>query len=133
MVTPLPGEPTQPARQTPTDVLEVWFAGCHQDVGGGNQFDANQTTLADITLRWMIREIVKSQCGIVFGNSALTKAGIPTDSFPIAKDLLTVVASASKKEETDDQTSTHVSVLQGLHSKYRSRISEGEQRHRSEG
>ena len=34
------------------DIKEVWFTGCHADVGGGN---GNQAT-ADIALRWMLGE-----------------------------------------------------------------------------
>ena len=64
-----------------TDVLEVFFAGGHADVGGGN--DANETlhSLSNISLRWMLREIVKAQCGILFDNSALKRLGIPQSTF----------------------------------------------------
>jgi hypothetical protein len=34
------------------DIQEVWFAGCHADVGGGN---GNEST-SDIALRWMLGE-----------------------------------------------------------------------------
>jgi len=34
------------------DIREVWFTGCHADVGGGN---GNQAT-ADVALRWMLGE-----------------------------------------------------------------------------
>ncbi|KAJ7708658.1 hypothetical protein B0H17DRAFT_1030373 [Mycena rosella] len=40
-----------------TDVLEVWFAGCHCDVGGGSVQNDMQHSLARIPLRWMIREL----------------------------------------------------------------------------
>ena len=64
-----------------TDVLEVFFAGGHADVGGGN--DANDTlhSLSNISLRWMLREIVKAQCGILFDRSALKRMGIPQSTF----------------------------------------------------
>lgn len=81
----------------PTDVLEVWFAGCHSgkwywfyhlalsislihispDVGGGETLSDDPRTLGNISLRWMLREIVHSQCGIQFDDGALTSAGIP--------------------------------------------------------
>jgi uncharacterized protein (DUF2235 family) len=34
------------------DVAEVWFSGCHSDVGGGEQ----NTRTSDIALRWMLGE-----------------------------------------------------------------------------
>ncbi|KAF8587599.1 hypothetical protein K439DRAFT_1385725 [Ramaria rubella] len=69
------GVPDQPG--PPTDVLEVWFAGCHGDVGGGSVPSATPQALSDITLRWMLREIVSAQCGIQFDSAALARAGIP--------------------------------------------------------
>lgn len=42
--------PTQTPGQTLT---QVWFAGCHGDVGGGNGVDKNGNALSNITLRWI--------------------------------------------------------------------------------
>jgi uncharacterized protein (DUF2235 family) len=36
------------------DVEEVWFAGCHSDVGGGYPREARSP--ADVSLRWMLEE-----------------------------------------------------------------------------
>ena len=36
------------------DVKEVWFAGCHSDVGGGYPREASSP--ADVSLRWMLEE-----------------------------------------------------------------------------
>ncbi|KAI5481893.1 DUF2235 family protein [Pseudohyphozyma bogoriensis] len=43
---------------TPTNVREVWFAGAHSDVGGGNfPYDGDTTPrLSHIPLRWLFRE-----------------------------------------------------------------------------
>ncbi|EIM85764.1 uncharacterized protein STEHIDRAFT_121799 [Stereum hirsutum FP-91666 SS1] len=60
-----------------TDSKEVWFAGCHADVGGGAVPDGTKYSLADITLRWMVREIMLSQCGIIFEDDALERLNIP--------------------------------------------------------
>ncbi|KAL5520131.1 hypothetical protein ACEPAG_1791 [Sanghuangporus baumii] len=49
-----------------TDVKQVWFAGCHSDVGGGAVKNSVEDTLSDIPLRWMVREVIASQCGIQF-------------------------------------------------------------------
>lgn len=60
-----------------TDVCEVWFSGCHSDVGGGAVTDATEYALADIPLRWMVREVMLAQCGITFEEAALTRWNIP--------------------------------------------------------
>jgi len=59
-----------------TDVKEIWFCGVHSDVGGGSVSDCTTQSLADITLRWMVREVMMSQCGILFDNEALQRLGI---------------------------------------------------------
>ncbi|KZS93571.1 hypothetical protein SISNIDRAFT_441474 [Sistotremastrum niveocremeum HHB9708] len=59
-----------------TDVLEVWFAGCHSDVGGGNQPSEQKGTLSTLTLSWMVHEVMASQCGILFDETYLAQAGI---------------------------------------------------------
>ncbi|KAF8758689.1 hypothetical protein RHS01_02885 [Rhizoctonia solani] len=60
-----------------TDVLEVWFAGCHSDVGGGEERNDAEYSLSNISLRWMVRQIILSQCGIQFNNDALREMKIP--------------------------------------------------------
>ncbi|KAJ6570566.1 hypothetical protein DFH09DRAFT_1277652 [Mycena vulgaris] len=71
-------DPTQP-----TDVEEVWFAGCHSDVGGGSVDNATEHTLACIPLRWMIRECFKTRSGIMFDSEGLEKIGLnPRNLYP---------------------------------------------------
>ncbi|EPQ51108.1 hypothetical protein GLOTRDRAFT_108364 [Gloeophyllum trabeum ATCC 11539] len=60
-----------------TDVKEVWFSGCHSDVGGGAVPNSTAHSLGDITLRWMVREVTISQCGILFEEAALKRLNIP--------------------------------------------------------
>ncbi|KAL1951077.1 hypothetical protein VTO73DRAFT_226 [Trametes versicolor] len=64
------------AHETETDVLEVWFAGCHCDVGGGSVQDSVEHTLARIPLRWMIRECFKTNTGIRFHGELLRRIGL---------------------------------------------------------
>ena len=52
-------------------VQEVWFAGCHSDVGGGSVKDTESHSLANISLRWMVEQVELSQCGIKFDPVAL--------------------------------------------------------------
>lgn len=53
-----------------TDVLEVWFPGFHADVGGGNEKNTERFTLANPSLRWMVTEILKINCGVIFKRGA---------------------------------------------------------------
>ncbi|KAH9922868.1 uncharacterized protein BXZ73DRAFT_51265 [Epithele typhae] len=59
------------------DVLEVWFAGCHSDVGGGSVSSDTVHSLANIPLFWMVHQVVLAQCGIEFDSAALARVGIP--------------------------------------------------------
>lgn len=69
---------------TVQDVREVWFRGEHSDIGGGSagpiytpsktpgqpdQID--RTMLSNITLRWMIRQIIECKTGILFDYTAV--------------------------------------------------------------
>ncbi|KAI0081423.1 hypothetical protein K474DRAFT_1656566 [Panus rudis PR-1116 ss-1] len=59
-----------------TDVLEVWFAGAHTDVGGGSVPNGTAHSLARIPLRWMIRQCFSCNTGIVFDAVQLQRAGL---------------------------------------------------------
>ncbi|KAJ7473650.1 hypothetical protein B0H11DRAFT_2195607 [Mycena galericulata] len=66
-----------------TDVQEVWFAGCHCDVGGGSVLNGTRPNLAHIPLRWMIRECFKARTGMVFSATELANLGIePSSLYP---------------------------------------------------
>ncbi|KAJ7483420.1 hypothetical protein FB451DRAFT_1393527 [Mycena latifolia] len=66
-----------------TDVLEVWFAGCHCDVGGGSVGNDTRHSLARIPLRWMIRECFKAGTGMIFDTQRLKTLGLdPTTLYP---------------------------------------------------
>lgn len=80
----------------PTNVEEVWFAGCHCgkarpmfsppvlifltilsiDVGGGSVPNGTRHSLARIPLRWMIRECFKTKSGIKFDSEKLRHIGL---------------------------------------------------------
>ncbi|KLO20166.1 hypothetical protein SCHPADRAFT_32706 [Schizopora paradoxa] len=66
-----------------TNVLEVWFAGCHTDVGGGSVPNKTRHSLARIPLRWMIRECFETNCGIQFEAERLHSIGMdPRTLYP---------------------------------------------------
>ncbi|QRW07899.1 choline transport protein [Ceratobasidium sp. AG-Ba] len=57
------------------DVREVWFRGGHCDVGGGSSGPAPTATsmLSNIPLRWMIRQIIACDTGILFDYISLDR------------------------------------------------------------
>ncbi|KAG8894665.1 hypothetical protein FRC01_012832, partial [Tulasnella sp. 417] len=55
-----------------TDVQEVWFAGCHSDVGGGSTPNNDIHTLANPSLQWMISEVLKHAPYVLFRPDAFT-------------------------------------------------------------
>jgi hypothetical protein len=61
---------------TETDVLEVWFAGAHADVGGGAVQDSTPHMLSNVTLRWMARELAAAPVKVVWNPGALEALGI---------------------------------------------------------
>ncbi|KAJ6585623.1 hypothetical protein B0H19DRAFT_1110303 [Mycena capillaripes] len=69
-----------------TDIEEVWFAGCHCDVGGGSVSNETKHNLACIPLRWMVRECFKTNSGIVFDTEGLRSIGLdPKSLYPTVK------------------------------------------------
>ncbi|KAF9492297.1 hypothetical protein BDN71DRAFT_1483827 [Pleurotus eryngii] len=61
-----------------TDVFpyQVWFAGCHRDIGGGSVNNDTQHSLARIPLRWMIREYFRTNTGIISDCEGLQALGL---------------------------------------------------------
>jgi len=62
--------------ETVTDVEEVWFAGCHCDIGGGSVVNGTRNSLARIPLRWMIRQCFLANTGIMFHKDTFFKIGL---------------------------------------------------------
>ncbi|KLO14758.1 hypothetical protein SCHPADRAFT_850596 [Schizopora paradoxa] len=70
-------------KDSQTDVKEVWFAGCHTDVGGGSVANTVTSCLSDIPLRWMVREVMASNCGVQFEAGALKKLNVVLEDIVI--------------------------------------------------
>ncbi|KAG6827102.1 hypothetical protein H0H92_013214 [Tricholoma furcatifolium] len=69
-----------------TDVEEVWFAGCHCDVGGGAVRNEIRNALARIPLRWMVRQCFLLKTGILFHKEMFNVIGMDPDSlYPVVK------------------------------------------------
>jgi hypothetical protein len=57
------------------------------DVGGGAVTNQTQHSLANITLQWMVREVIASECGILFDNAALARYHIPPNVGPLLQEI----------------------------------------------
>ncbi|KIO19319.1 hypothetical protein M407DRAFT_82935 [Tulasnella calospora MUT 4182] len=55
---------------TQTDAKEVWFAGCHPDVGD-RLYQATGASLSDPSFRWMFNQILAANVPIYFKKEAL--------------------------------------------------------------
>ena len=76
-------------------MLEVWFPGCHSDVGGGSVEDTVRYSLGDISLRWMVKQVLLSDCGIIFDDEALWKADIDVSTIVLANPTQQTVGQPS--------------------------------------
>ena len=54
----------------------IILPGCHADIGGGSHEDDVDTSLSNITLRWMIRECFLAKTGILFDTDLLDDLGL---------------------------------------------------------
>ncbi|KAF5337742.1 hypothetical protein D9758_016028 [Tetrapyrgos nigripes] len=69
-----------------SNVQEVWFAGCHCDVGGGAVPNETRNSLSRIPLRWMIRQCFLTGTGIMFHREMLKDVGLDPDSlYPMVR------------------------------------------------
>ncbi|KAJ7627040.1 hypothetical protein FB45DRAFT_920552 [Roridomyces roridus] len=90
-----------------TDVDEVWFSGCHCDVGGGSVSNETPHNLARIPLRWMVRECFKTHSGIMFDSEALRSIGIdPASLYPIVSTRPPALPVAERKILSIKQSET---------------------------
>ncbi|KAF9460648.1 hypothetical protein BDZ94DRAFT_888541 [Collybia nuda] len=68
------------SKEQETDVEEVWFSGCHSDVGGGAVHHGIRHSLARISLRWMVRQCFLTGTGIIFTTDSIKKLGFDPNS-----------------------------------------------------
>ncbi|KAF7978376.1 hypothetical protein HWV62_753 [Athelia sp. TMB] len=62
-----------------TNVKEVWFAGCHADIGGGSHKTTELDSLSGLPLRWMIKECMATNVGLIFDDKYLGTIGLQPD------------------------------------------------------
>jgi hypothetical protein len=52
------------------------------DVGGGAVLNTVEHKLSDVTLRWMVQQVIQAQCGIRFDDAGLDELAIPRVTLP---------------------------------------------------
>ena len=88
---------------------EVWFRGCHSDIGGGN----GNTKLSFIALRWMVRKAIS--CGVPIDKARLTAMAIDAGIDPAARVRLPkdVVRDHFRACRTEDRAHYTVGPIAG--------------------
>jgi hypothetical protein len=88
------------------------------DIGGGNVQDDVEVSLAQITLHWMVEQVMQSQCGILFDSDELARIGftLPPHSPQISPDsnINDLPLVASEIQITQDSMNISGSVVQEL-------------------
>ncbi|TFK32817.1 hypothetical protein BDQ12DRAFT_691934 [Crucibulum laeve] len=101
----------------PTNVDEVWFSGCHCDIGGGAVPNNTKPNLAHISLRWMIRECFKHETGIMFQKEKLTTFHLNPDAlYPIVHPRPAALNSLTNTIQAPNRVGP-IDTLTGLFSK----------------
>ncbi|KAG8897094.1 hypothetical protein FRC01_011483, partial [Tulasnella sp. 417] len=86
-----------------TDVQEVWFAGCHADVGGGSTPNTENHTLANPSLQWMISEVIKHCPYVLFKPEAFAS----NKAFSTRSRKLTGIRNLRTEPERDANAELH--------------------------
>lgn len=81
------------------DVREVWFPGCHADVGGGSVKTDQEHCLANASLVWMVNHIISANVGIIFKHKAFIGSAY--------KGIKPVFRSGTPLPDTIDPVSPH--------------------------
>ncbi|KAI0248361.1 hypothetical protein BJV78DRAFT_1131702 [Lactifluus subvellereus] len=74
-------------RGSGTNAKEVWFVGSHAvtDVGGGSVPDDSEHALSNISLRWMIRELVDAGYKDLFSSEVLAEKNLLQPPAPLSQ------------------------------------------------
>ncbi|KAG8967736.1 hypothetical protein FRC03_009429 [Tulasnella sp. 419] len=97
-----------------TDIKEVWFAGAHSDVGGGNVENIVPHSLAGPSLRWMINEVLDNT-SIIFKQSLLAQLHIDPIKPSIERRDHYIPAPPTTKDRGSQDTAVSASATMPLH------------------
>ncbi|GJJ14164.1 hypothetical protein Clacol_008424 [Clathrus columnatus] len=110
-------------KQLQTDVLEVWFAGCHSDVGGGNTPTDVRHALSKISLRWMVRQCFLIRTGILFKEDSLRKIGLdPVTLYPVVLPRPPPAAAVSDKDALSEEEEDLLDLRCPIHDELKNKL-----------
>lgn len=72
----MPSEQSKTYGRKPAWLKQIWFAGCHSDIGGS--YLEPESRLSDITLEWMIEELKECVPEIMINKNMLVTSPDPT-------------------------------------------------------
>lgn len=87
----------------------AWFLNfIHDpDVGGGSVTDITKNSLAQIPLRWMVRQVITANCGIQFDETAFARNGLP--------ELSSFASCAPTKASEEELALNKANALEPIH------------------
>lgn len=95
-------------------------------MGGGNAKDAAPHALANVPLKWMLKEIIASDTGLIFRRSALERAHIDLDELVEAAERTKIEDAKHKLKISEDAAATLVASTSGNDATLRVTTMDGE-------
>jgi hypothetical protein len=104
----------RPFRPLPTLLgmnIDTFWSSVYVDVGGSATAIDTKHSLSNISLRWMVREVIASQCGILFEDSAIVRDSIHP---------MTLFATPPKAETSANEVDS-MDAIQPIHDQLKKR------------
>ena len=90
------------------DSIETYITLSYADIGGSNDKDTEPHSLANVPLKWMLKEIIAANTGLIFRRSALERAHIDIKELLEAAELTKIEDAKLKNGPTEDPAATLV-------------------------
>ncbi len=100
------------ADQNPKWLKQIWFAGCHSDIGGS--YPENESRLSDISLDWMVNELRQCIPEIIINEDMLNRFPDPEGLQHDERKLKFGFEWRRKLREIDPNAELHPSVYERL-------------------
>ncbi len=113
------GEVKKNKSKHPAWLKQIWFAGCHSDIGGS--YPESESRLSDIALGWMIDELLECIPDVKINDSLLNRFPDPLGLQHEEKMMLDwwfiSIPWPSKEREIKNDAPLHPSVLERMNAK----------------
>ena len=112
----MPGTADNKRDQKPEWLKQVWFAGCHSDIGGS--YPEDESRLSDIALRWMVDELKECLSSVCVRDDMLCVTpdprGLQHDEVWMVGSRIFRLRYARKPRIVDNQIPLHPTMLKRL-------------------